>query len=154
MLEARASFKLKEKRQHAATAQKSSPRMARRRRPTVPRAKSRAASRAADGAAERPQPEEKPGPRCCYLLKSLGSLGSTYIGFTVNPARRVRQHNGEILGGARHTRKHRPWEMVAFVHGFSSKVAALQFEWAWQHPTVRRRSQRAGGRAGEGRDPG
>ena len=128
--------------------------MARRRRPTVPRAKSRAASRAADGAAERPQPEEKPGPRCCYLLKSLGSLGSTYIGFTVNPARRVRQHNGEILGGARHTRKHRPWEMVAFVHGFGSKVAALQFEWAWQHPTVRRRSQRAGGRAGEGRDPG
>ena len=131
--------------------------MARRRRPAVPRAKSRAPSRAADGAAERPQPEEKPGPRCCYLLKSLGARGSTYIGFTVNPARRVRQHNGEILGGARHTRKHRPWEMVAFVHGFSSKVSALQFEWAWQHPTVRRRTQRAGGRAGgragEGLDP-
>jgi hypothetical protein len=28
--------------------------------------------------------------------------------------------------------------MVAFVHGFSSNVLALQFEWAWQNPTKSR----------------
>ena len=28
--------------------------------------------------------------------------------------------------------------MVLFVHGFSNKVIALQFEWAWQHPTQSR----------------
>ncbi|XP_075515446.1 uncharacterized protein LOC142550087 isoform X2 [Primulina tabacum] len=57
----------------------------------------------------------------CYLLTSLSPRfkGHTYIGFTVNPRRRIRQHNGEIGSGAWRTKKKRPWEM---------------FEWAWQHP--------------------
>ena len=73
-------------------------------------------------------------PNCCYLLRSTTSKGLTYIGFTVDPRHRVRQHNGEIQGGARRTRRHRPWEAVALVDGFASQVEALQFEWAWQHP--------------------
>ncbi|KAG2285890.1 hypothetical protein Bca52824_045494 [Brassica carinata] len=72
----------------------------------------------------------------CYILTSLSPRhkGHTYIGFTVNPKRRIRQHNGEITSGAYRTKKKRPWEMVLCIYGFPTKVSALQFEWAWQHP--------------------
>lgn len=38
-----------------------------------------------------------------YLLNSLNPAkkGRTYVGFTVNPERRLRQHNGEITAGAK-----------------------------------------------------
>ncbi|KAM7527589.1 hypothetical protein LguiB_030999 [Lonicera macranthoides] len=72
----------------------------------------------------------------CYLLASLNPRfkAHTYIGFTVNPQRRIRQHNGEIKCGAWRTKSKRPWEMVLCIYGFPTNVSALQFEWAWQHP--------------------
>jgi len=77
----------------------------------------------------------------CYLLLSPGT-GRTYIGVTTKRCRRLRQHNGEIVGGAKYTRRGRPWIMVCCVNGFPEYRNALQFEWAWKYERRRRRSRR------------
>jgi predicted GIY-YIG superfamily endonuclease len=68
---------------------------------------------------------------CCYLLGEQGG-SRTYCGTTNNLARRLRQHNAEIAGGARYTRGRR-WDCVCTVVGFPSHGAALSFEWWMKH---------------------
>lgn len=70
-----------------------------------------------------------------YVLQSIAIPSRVYIGFTVDPERRLRQHNGELEGGARATGHGRPWRMVLHVSGFAAKVSALQFEWSLTHHT-------------------
>lgn len=63
----------------------------------------------------------------CYLLFSENTQ-RTYVGATVNITRRLRQHNGELRGGAKRTSSGRPWKIVALVE-VGEKIPALKLEW-------------------------
>jgi structure-specific endonuclease subunit SLX1 len=72
-----------------------------------------------------------------YLLScSPTGTGGTYVGMTFDLDRRLKQHNGQVAGGAAATRG-RSWFRVCHVEGFPDQTAALQFEWAWKHRTRR-----------------
>jgi len=69
-----------------------------------------------------------------YLL--LSTNGNTYVGATNDLERRLRQHNGEIKGGAHATtmkvKQGEIWVRAAHVSGFPDWQAALQFEWRFK----------------------
>ena len=72
-----------------------------------------------------------------YLLVSTD--GGTYVGATTHVDRRLRQHNKELVGGARATGRKvsagQTWLRVCYVSGFPDWIAALQFEWRWKQLT-------------------
>ena len=62
----------------------------------------------------------------------------TYAGVSPDPIRRLRQHNGEIKGGAKYTLSKGPgWKHVCIVSGFQTKIQSMQFEWAVKHQKPR-----------------
>lgn len=62
------------------------------------------------------------------------SRSYTYVGATVHLERRLRQHNGELKGGASATKARGPnaWIRAGYVAGFPDWSSALQFEWRWK----------------------
>lgn len=63
-----------------------------------------------------------------YLLAATTS-NQTYIGMTNNVKRRLRQHNGELAGGAKYTTAGGPWEL-RFTYGpYKTRSIACRVEW-------------------------
>lgn len=63
-----------------------------------------------------------------YVLANFDNR-STYVGCTVNFHRRLRQHNSQLVGGARRTKCSTTWHHRILVTGFSEWKTALSFEW-------------------------
>jgi len=67
-----------------------------------------------------------------YLLHNSENP-CTYIGSTNNPSRRIRQHNGELVGGARYTHRNKPeidsekWQYYGYIP-YLDKHMALSIE--------------------------
>jgi len=61
-----------------------------------------------------------------YLIENV--RGRYYIGITTDIKRRLRQHNGEIKGGAKATRAGRPWKVI-YTEEFKSRGSAQSREY-------------------------
>ena len=76
---------------------------------------------------------------CYFLGQPDNYTGQTYNGYTVNLNRRLRQHNGEIKGGAWATTKKGKdsWEFIAILSSdsWTSVSEAMSAEWNCRYPT-------------------
>ena len=59
-----------------------------------------------------------------YILECVD--GSLYCGITNNLEKRLKQHKGEIKGGAKYTRSHWPCKLVYEEKSSSRKVALIR----------------------------
>ena len=76
-----------------------------------------------------------------YILQSNTNSKKSYVGVTNDLTRRLRQHNGQLVGGARFTRGSRPWGFCA-IFVVSNRHYALSIEWKIKHS--KRRSDGVG----------
>ena len=72
-----------------------------------------------------------------FFVYLLISSNKTYVGATVNIDRRLRQHNKELVGGAKYTKievdKGGIWKLACYISEFPNWNSALQFEWQWKY---------------------
>ena len=64
-----------------------------------------------------------------YVVYILKCENYSYVGMTNDIFKRLRQHNGEIKGGARYTSKRKGWYPVLIIDGFQNMKSAMQCEW-------------------------
>jgi structure-specific endonuclease subunit SLX1 len=74
-----------------------------------------------------------------YILYSIENK-RTYVGYTINPVRRILQHNGVLKGGAKYTCAFGPWVLFCLIGGFNDNIEALQAEWALKHVSKKRKT--------------
>ena len=70
-----------------------------------------------------------------YAIQSLkgrpgGKAGFYYVGCTTDPSRRLRQHNGDLVGGSKWTAKHRPHVPRALYGPYKNRSCAQRAEYA------------------------
>lgn len=63
-----------------------------------------------------------------YFLESV-ETGRSYIGMSNDVARRLRQHNGELVGGAKYTRNGRPWVIKLILGPYETRSIGCKVEW-------------------------
>lgn len=68
-----------------------------------------------------------------YLVYLIKCENLSYVGMTNDFTRRLRQHNGEISGGAKYTSKRKGWYPVLIIDGFQDMKSAMQCEWRLKH---------------------
>ncbi|WP_173505988.1 GIY-YIG nuclease family protein [Marinobacterium sp. xm-d-579] len=66
-----------------------------------------------------------------------------YTGVSTDPARRLRQHNGELVGGAKYTRARRPVELI-WHEQHADRSSAIQREYAIKRMTLQQKNQLIG----------
>ena len=75
-----------------------------------------------------------------YLLATVMPPSKTYVGATLDVDRRLKQHNGQLAGGARATSTvPGGWYRVCYVSGFENQREALRFEWWWKRRSAKLR---------------
>jgi predicted GIY-YIG superfamily endonuclease len=67
----------------------------------------------------------------CYCLESEDKT-RTYVGYTTNIFRRLRQHNSELVGGAASTRGRR-WNLLYLIGGLPNGKEARRLEYFLHH---------------------
>ena len=68
--------------------------------------------------------------RVWFVYVLVSPAGRTYVGVTTDIARRLRQHNGLVAGGARATRAHRPWQVGRLEGPVRTRGRAQSLEYA------------------------